>query len=84
MNVTCQNIDDMTDEEFIAYLISIGRAEPFVDEDGKVRYAVFDEPAAITREEVEKICEDLVAKGKVERFINERGEVAYRHVKFVH
>ena len=50
----------MTDEEFIAYLISMGWAEPFVDEDGKVRYAM-EEPTAPTREEVERICEDMVA-----------------------
>ncbi|HEX2520844.1 MAG TPA: hypothetical protein VHP35_01895 [Terriglobia bacterium] len=72
--------DDITDEEFMAYLISMGLAERFVEEDGKVRYAVFDEPRALTRKVVEKICEDLVAKGKVKRFINERGEVVYKHV----
>ena len=79
---SCQNIDDMTDEEFIAYLISIGWAEPFVDEDGKVRYAV-EEPTAPTREEVERICEDMVAEGVLKRDIDERGEVRYKCVKFV-
>jgi hypothetical protein len=80
---TCQNNDDISDEEFIAYLLSIGLAEPFVDEDGKVRYAVFDEPSPVTREEVEKICEDLVEQGELKRFINERGQVAYIHIRFV-
>ena len=61
---SCQNIDDMNDEEFIAYLISMGWAVP-LSRRGKVRYAV-EEPTAPTQEEVERICEDMVAEELVD------------------
>ena len=61
---TQQNIDDMSDEEFIAYLISIGRIEVVTEYDGKVRY-VETELSPPPREEIQQALDELVAEGKL-------------------